>query len=211
MMKSENINRNEPFWFSEPNILFQYPYIQKLIPGANDSLSGKLNALTRFIIVFSLSTIVLFPERRIKLFITMCITLGSIIIFERHHKIVEKFEMQNPRERKTELEMNHVKSPGTRPTKSNPLMNVLTHEIKYNPKRKSAVSSNIVQKEIKDTIKSNLNENLFRDLNDEIDFENFQTKFNVMPNTSIPNAQDSFVKFCYKNTAYDKEKYIHAK
>lgn len=210
MMKCDNKNMNEPFWFNEPNILFQFPYIQKLIPDTNDSLSGKLNALTRFIILLSFTTIIFFPERRIKLLITMCITLGSIIIFERHNKIVEKFESLNIQNEGKNVN-TEMKTHGTRPTKSNPLMNVLPPEIKYNPKRESAVSSNIAQKEIKDNIKSNLNENLFRDLNDEIDFENFQRKFNVMPNTSIPNAQDSFIKFCYKNTAYDKEKYIQDK
>ena len=204
-MNSEIINRNEAFWFNEPDILFQYPYIQKLFPKMNDSLSGKLNALTRLITALSLGAVIFFPERRIKLLFTMFITLGSIIIFERHNKIVEKFETTNTTNNK-EIFVNN--SLGTRPTKSNPFMNIMPPDIKYNPKRNSAISSNNVQKEIKDNIKLNLNKNLFRDLNDEIDFENFQRKFNVMPNTSIPNAQDSFIKFCYKNTAYDKEKYV---
>jgi len=210
-MKNQNIHVStvsESFWFNEPSILFHYPYIQKLVPNSNDSLSGKLNALSRLIILISFATIIIFPEKKVKLLITLFITLGSIVIFERNNKIVEKFQTKVNTQPKAIVENNPIR---TQSTKSNPLMNVLTPEIKYNPKRGPAVSSKTTQQEIKNNIKSHFNSNLFRDLNDEIDFENFQRKFNVMPNTCIPNAQDSFIKFCYKNTAYDKEKYTHSK
>ena len=79
-------------------------------------------------------------------------------------------------------------------------MNVSLPEIKYNPKRKPAAPSfnPEVEKDInKKAGNVGIDPRLFKDLGDKLDFENSMRQFHSTPNTSIPNDQEAFAKFCY--------------
>lgn len=199
----------ENFWFSQPNVLFQSEYFRKIFPDETDTLAGKLNALTRLIILISFMNMIIFPQKRLKLLITCIIVLGGVIIFERN-LVKEGFTNSNTEQKC--FAMENPKMPKiqpvetTKPSKNNPFMNILPNEIKDNPKRQVADTDAYANNSIKHTIQSNLDSNLFKSLSDEIDYENFEKRFNVMPVTSILNAQESFINYCYNNTAYDKDK-----
>lgn len=198
----------ETFWFYQPNVLFQSEYFRKIFPEETDSLSGKLNALTRLIVLISCINMILFPYKRLKILVTCIIVLGGVILFERN---LVKEGFSNLKKQKCSSNENiddtkilPIKT--TKPTKHNPFMNILPNEIKDNPNRFIADTNAYTNNSIKHSIQSSLNPNLFKSLNDEIDYENFEKRFNVMPVTSIPNAQDNFINYCYNNTAYDKDK-----
>ena len=85
-------------------------------------------------------------------------------------------------------------------------MNVLMDEYKYNPKRPPAAPI------YNDQIKSQVNENaksensrLYKNLGDNIIYENSMRNFHTMPNTKIPNDQKEFALFCYGNMPSCKE------
>ena len=86
----------------------------------------------------------------------------------------------------------------TQPTKENPLMNVMPTD---QPKRNKAEDSYlpIVEKDINEKVKDNLDNNIFRDLGDEIELEHSMRQFYSTPNTTIPNDQKSFGNFLYGN------------
>lgn len=97
------------------------------------------------------------------------------------------------------------------PTKENPMMNVLMTDYKKRPHRPRAepafaptVRDKINQK-TKEQIEDHLEQKLFRDLGDEIDFDHSMRQFTTTANTKIPNDQMAFAQFCYGNMSSCKD------
>jgi site-specific DNA-cytosine methylase len=101
---------------------------------------------------------------------------------------------------------NILKNNYTVPTKKNPLMNIMMDDYKYNKDKKPAAPSyneNIL-KQINETAK-NPNSELYKNLGDNLKYENSMQNFYTMPNTKIPNDQEAFAKFCYGGMKSCKE------
>ena len=80
------------------------------------------------------------------------------------------------------------------PTRDNPFMNVLpTDNRKRNPACKSYNN-----KKIKKEIEKQFSVGLYKDVNSVYDNVNSQRMFFTNPNTTIPNDQESFAKWCYE-------------
>lgn len=167
---------SELFWYNKPQVLIEYPYIYNILPNNQASMTSQLNALSRFVILMYCIAMILMPNKKINVFVSLCITLGAIIIFERN-----KVQYREP------LCNKQVVSPIVAP-------------IKICKNNTSKNNSNIPKK-----IKSSVDSKLFRNLNDEIDHENFERNFNIMPDTSV-SAQNDFINYCFKNTASEKDK-----
>ena len=77
---------------------------------------------------------------------------------------------------------------------------------KYNPKRPPAapIYNDQIKKEVNENAK-NENKKLYRNLGDNILYENSMHNFYTMPNTKIPNNQKDFALFCYGNMPSCKE------
>ena len=80
-------------------------------------------------------------------------------------------------------------------------MNVLINEYTDNPTRKPAapVYNEDVHQQMNQKAKSKTDKRLFKNLGDNISFENSMRNFYAMPNTEIPNNQKDFALFCYGN------------
>jgi hypothetical protein len=96
----------------------------------------------------------------------------------------------------------------TEPTVTNPAMNVLLPEINENPKRSKAAPAfiPIIEADINEKTKQFVAENfkdpsidqrLFNDLGDNFSFDQSMHAWYPMPNTTIPNDQQSFAEYCY--------------
>ena len=103
-----------------------------------------------------------------------------------------------------------IKSNYTQPSVVNPSMNVLLTEINDDPNRKSAapafnpIVNNDINKKTKQFIAKNfddknIDERLFNDLGDNFEFDQSMRAWHPMPNTTIPNDQQSFAEFCFKD------------
>ena len=84
----------------------------------------------------------------------------------------------------------------TRPTASNPFMNVLVNEIKYNPTKPAAY-------DITDPKVSSMLDDVFRvqftsDPTDVFGKTQSQRQFVAMPSTTVPNDQGSFADWLYR-------------
>lgn len=206
------MNNKDVFWVSNPLTLFEINSLNDLWPNRQDSVNKKLNAVTRIIIVMNVIGLMIMSEKRARLLITTALTILVIVLYQRYDEqsqsnvdpqvIQESFD--NPEQ--------YLQTRGMykEPTVDNPYMNVQMGDINENPSTKPAAPAYnpIVKKEINDSVKSNLDSKLFKDLGDEIEFEVSQRQFYTTANSMVPNDQKGFANFCYGNLASDKENSI---
>ena len=201
---------SDTFWLSNPGILVDKNHITEIWPMGSLSYAGKLNALTRAIIV--LTILGYFFTRSTKLLVTTAVTLVIIAIIykiQRHKRIKRRVNKKALKEGFTNVN-NYEKHKGsfTKPTKNNPLMNVLLPQIQDNPERKMAAPAfnRKVEKEInKKAGNVGPDPRLFLDLGDSISFEQSMRNFYSTPNTKVCNDQTAFAKFCYGDMPSCKE------
>lgn len=190
-----------PFWLNNPNILFKSDELCKIWPSNDMSFEGKLNAMTRLVILLTLVGYLL--TKNSKIILSGIVTLGAIVLLFMIKK------NSNKKEGFTNNEIyNMIKSDYTEPTQLNPAMNVLLTEISDNPQRKEAAPAfnPIVDATINEKTKQfvsknfddpNIRERLFNDLGDNFTFEQSMRAWHPMPNTTIPNDQKAFTDYCY--------------
>jgi len=99
----------------------------------------------------------------------------------------------------------------TKPTKQNPIMNVMPTD---SPQRQPAEKAYLpdVEKKINDYVKENANthvdNNIFKDLGDEMELNHSMRQFYPTANTTIPNDQKSFGNFLYGDMQSNKENHF---
>lgn len=99
----------------------------------------------------------------------------------------------------------------TKPTKKNPLMNVIATDPPNRPAAEKAYLpevENKINNYVKENANNSVSNNLFRDLGDEMELNHSMRQFYPTANTTIPNDQKSFGNYCYGNMPSDKDKYI---
>ena len=185
-------------------VLFDKDEILEFWPSKKMTLTRKMNAITRTIVLLTLIGF-LFTQSA-KLLITSIITLVVLVILYKTQ--YEKKQLEGLKEsayregfegRNSDKFIDVFKDNFTTPTKKNPMMNVLMTDYGDNPSRKMAAPSynKRVAEQINDkSIKRN---KLYQDLGDNLAFEHQMRNFHSMPNTTIPNNQKGFAEFCYGN------------
>ena len=95
------------------------------------------------------------------------------------------------------------------PSMQNPFSNVLVTDWVDNPQRKSAPpnSNPVIRDEIlikakqmvenANSSQPDITDKLFKDVNEQLSFEQHLRQFNSNPVTTIPNNQSAFLDFCY--------------
>tara|TARA_B100001027_G_C16223459_1_gene310973 strand:+ start:225 stop:872 length:648 start_codon:yes stop_codon:yes gene_type:complete len=196
------------FWLNAPNVLLDRNHITEVFPDKNFSLAQKLNAITRLVIIMTILGYLF--TRSIKILVSAGITLVIIVIMfktKNQKEAFSEFKKEDLEQYKQAINTdNYIKQTFTTPTKKNPAMNVLMDEYKYNPKRPPAapIYNDQIKKEVNENAK-NKNKKLYRNLGDNILYENSMHNFYAMPNTKIPNNQKEFALFCYGNMPSCKE------
>lgn len=197
-----------PFWLNDITILFKKDKLFNVWISQNASLEEQFNAITR--LVLYLTTLGFLLTRNTKMIISALITLFIIVIAYRYQ--YNKYILQHTnnvlQEGFNSKEFyNVVKENYTTPTKQNPLMNVMPTDNLHNPKRNAAAPSfqSVVEEDINNKVKETLDPKLFRDLGDNLEFEQSMRNFHTMPNTKIPNDQKAFAEFCYGSMPSCKE------
>ena len=188
------------FWLENPNILLNKNYITEIWPKDNFDLARKLNAITRIIVLMGILGYYLTKSPFIPVSAIVSLIV-LVIIFKSKNKIInEGFAHEMDNNNSPNLK-EILKKEFTMPTQKNPVMNVLMNEYKDNPTRKPAapVYNEDVHQEMNQKAKSKTDKRLFKNLGDNISFENSMRNFYAMPNTEIPNNQKDFALFCYGN------------
>ena len=199
------------FWVDDPNILLNSEYIFEFYPTQTMSFNQQLNALSRTIIIITIISFLF--SRSISLLVISFITLLAIYY-------LYKSQMEEPKKEgfttpaKDFLTENVGVIPTDlfqEPTSNNPFSNVLVTDWVDNPQRKPAPpnSNPVVRDEILIQAKQmveNANSSqpdivnkLFKDVNEQLSFEQSMRQFHSNSVTTIPNNQEAFLDFCYGN------------
>lgn len=190
------------FWLNNPNILFKTGEISNIWPSDEMTFEEKLNAMTRLVIL--LTGIGFLITKKTKVALSGLVTLGAIILL-----YLIKKNKASAKEGYTSRDVyNIMQSEFTKPTTTNPAMNILLTEINDNPHRYEAMPSAnpLVEDDIntktKQFVSDNFNdekidERLFNDLGDNFTFDQSMRAWHPMPNTTIPNDQKAFTDYCY--------------
>ena len=226
--QNEGEPASPPFWFDNPNILFDKNYFFEFFPIEPMSYNQKLNAITRIIIILSIIGFVL--SRSIRILIISGITIFAIFLFHYYHE-KEKKKNENKKIVLDKIEnfdnpaMAYLKESGNAiptdvfdvPNPSNPFSNVLITDYDYNPNKKPAppAFNDNVNKDILTQAKQlvsdanpdqpDIADKLFKDLGEQYVFEQSLRPFHSNPSTTIPNDQQGFAEFCYGSMVSCKE------
>ena len=190
------------FWLNNPNILFKTGEISNIWPSNEMPFEGKLNAMSRLVIL--LTGIGFLITKKTKVALSGLVTLGAIILL-----YLIKKNKASTKEGYTNRDVyNVMNSEFTKPTTTNPVMNILLPEINDNPHRYEALpaANPLVEDDIntktKQFVSSNfkdekIDERLFNDLGDNFNFDQSMRAWHPMPNTTVPNDQKAFTDYCY--------------
>jgi len=196
---------NEPFWYSDPSILFSQTSWFKFVPTADMPVSTALNSVVRFSVYLSL---LLFAStmRPIYLLIiplVMIVTIALDRVFPNARKIVEGFGNGL-------VVSGYVGDMETRPSDDNPFMNPHLTDILDNPMLPPA--ADVTRKDIRDEVNQAFakTSNIYMDTGDIFQMVQSQRNFH----TVVTDDHAGLLKFLDKGKRTDKllsEGYVAAK
>ena len=116
------------FWLDNPSVLFKKDKLWNVWPSPTDSFAGKLNAITRLVMILTLLGYII--TRSVNILVTGIVTIVVIVILFKSQKQKTKISKKILKEGFTGPHLyNKVYRHFKQPTRQNPLMNVLLPEI----------------------------------------------------------------------------------
>ena len=195
---------NTSFWLDNPNVLLNKNHLTEIWPQDNFDLDRKLNAITRLILILAILGFLFTKSSYIIVSAAVSIVVLVMIHKSKSSSKLEGMSNLDVKINKEDFE-ELLNEEFTMPTKKNPFMNVLINE--YTNNQESKTAEPIYNEEVLDdaTKKSRTDEKLYKNLGDNLTFQNSLRNFYSTPNTNIPNNQKEFAEFCYGNMASCKE------
>ena len=195
----------EPFWFSEPSVLFSQGAWYKFVPTAHMPVSESLNAVVRFSVYLG---ILLFLSSMQPLYLAiiplvMGTTIALDVLFPQAKKIVETFGNGL-------VVSGYVGDMENRPSDDNPFMNPHLTDILDNPNLPPA--ADVTRKDIRDEVNAAFakTSNIYMDTTDVFQMVQAQRNFH----TVVTDDHAGLLKFMGKGQRTDKllsEGYVAAK
>jgi hypothetical protein len=170
--------------------------LTEIFPKQEFSSVRKLEAIIRFLIILTIFCFIL--TKRVQILFVGILTISIVYISYKIFRIKNKESFVSKKISKMA------------PASTNPLMNVLLTDYTDNPTRQEA------QKSWKPKVEEKINYNafnpgvyndsrMFKDLGENMEFEQSMRQFYTTASTTIPNKQDDFGQFCYGNMPSCKE------
>ena len=222
---SPHASKNIPFWGENPNVLFQQEYIFEFFPIETMTYNQKLNAVARTIILL---TIIGFAfSKSIRTLLISTVTMGAIFLMHFYHE-KEKDKVDSKKAGaegfegpgKAVFTNNNTPIPVdvfSKPDSSNPFSNVLVTDYAFNPNKKPAppafnknTNADILKQAKQFVSEANpdqpdIADKLFKDMGEQMVFEQSLRPFHSTASTTIPNDQGAFADFCYGSMISCKE------
>jgi hypothetical protein len=177
------------FWLDDPNILISS---FEIWPTNDMNETAKYNAITRLVICLTILGFIL--TKNIKLLLVCFVTLGIITFINKNNSTNESFLSHM-------VDANAHKNPFNNNTPTD--LSKPPAPLAYEPHIKEQIKTNV--KKIISTINPDIDKRLFRDIGDDINFEQSLNTFYTTASSQQPNDQAEFAKFCYSNLACDKD------
>lgn len=198
---------SDKIWIYEPTILLEKDSLTEILYNKEYSLERNINALTRLMGYLSLFSYVVTKNSKMLIYgiVGTFILVTLYFYMKTRRSNIKGVSLEEAFENPDYYDI--VKNNYTMPTTTNPIMNVTQNEYSDDPMRERAAPSYTKQvtDEINQNVKANLDPRLFKNIGDEIDFENSMRSFYTTANTTIPNDQKAFMEFCYGNMPSCKE------
>lgn len=196
---------NEPFWYSDPSILFSQTSWFKFVPTADMPVSTALNSVVRFSVYLSLLLFVstMRPIYLLIIPLVMIVTIALDRVFPNARRIVEGFGNGL-------VVSGYVGDMETRPSDDNPFMNPHLTDILDNPMLPPA--ADVTRKDIRDEVNEAFakTSNIYMDTGDIFQMVQSQRNFH----TVVTDDHAGLLKFLDKGKRTDKllsEGYVAAK
>ena len=216
------------FWSDNPNVLLNS---LEFYPLDTMTFAQKLNAITRSLLVLTLIAL-FFTQHPVRLlFISLMSMVGIWAMYEYYHgrstmdqEGMAGFDGSNGSNGYLDVSSppGHDRASASvptyqQPTPENPFGNVLVTDYEDNPHKLSAppashaVVQNLIQQNALQMVQEvnpgqpNIADKLFRDINEQLNFEQSMRPFHSNPATTIPNDQGAFAQFCYGDMISCKE------
>lgn len=182
----------EKIWFKDYKNLINENNVDKFFPSASMTFEEKMNSIMRLSIYFSLVLLIIKKDINV-FFVPLLAGVFTWFLYTGEQKKLKNEEYFLSR-------MNLYKDPRTsklcyKPTPNNPFMNILMSDYTQQPRRPQAC--NVTKGHVKKMAQEYFNRNLYRDVGDIYQKNASDRNFYTTPSTTIPNAQDDFVKFAY--------------
>lgn len=207
-----SLNTDVPFWSEDPNILFRS---LEFFPVDSMTYNQNLNAISRLVILFTVFGFLF--TRNTRLLFIGGITLVAIYILYTMNATKNKKQTEHFSNVVKELFHDDLPSASDtfmEPSSQNPFSNVLMPDYEYNPDKKPAppsyIGDTILEQAKKTVVELNpgqpdIADKLFRDLGEQLVFEQSLRPFYSNASTTIPNDQQAFAEFCYGSMISCKE------
>ena len=180
---------SDNFWFKDLSILFDKDRLTEFFPNNYMDHSEKLNAILRFSIYASILLITYY--RNGNLLIIPLFIAGLTLYIHKFSKLPKDGEKSQ------EIRLEELEKECRVPTKDNPFMNTMVHELNDGPKKPNC---SIEDEDVKEDIEKHFNHNLYKDVSDIYEKNNSQRMHYTMPSTTeYGNVGDSvsFAKWLY--------------
>jgi Family of unknown function (DUF5762) len=188
---SDSINQlhGDAIWYTNIRILYAQKRFLEFWPTRDMSYEERMNAIVRFVLY---ATVLVYAWNRSPKYLVFGLIV--IILMSLSYVWTPKRASRPDEETVVALEDHACQ----RPTVDNPFGNFLLTDYD-NPDRPPACPYD----EAKADIQDKFNTNLFRNTSDIYSTMASDRQFYSMPNTSIVNDQEAFMKFCYSGFKND--------
>jgi hypothetical protein len=225
-MSSNHQKKDIPFWSENPNILLNPAHITELFPSEDMAYSQKLNAITRLVFLLTVVVYLLTHTFRsivfgvLSLFAIYLVHYYHSLDKKKDAKKRDAFtglDGQNEKNspalkvlgKSADSVLVSPKEVFDNPSAENPFSNVLVTDITGNPNKKPAppayndhTNQSILAAAKEAVMNANpgqpdISDKLFKDLGEQMSFEQSMRQFYSTPSTQTPDDQQAFAEFCY--------------
>ena len=193
----------EPFWYSEPSILFSQDTWYKFVPQPSMPVRASLNAVVRFSVYLSVLLLLTSRDAWYLLLVPVVMTATVLLesVFPEAKTILGEGFASGP------VVSGYTGTETSMPTADNPFMNGLFTDYVDNPERVSAppdVTSAALDSSIREAFSKT--SDLFMDTSDTYGLMESSRNWVTQAATTIPNDLDGFQKFLNKDNVSRKGK-----
>ena len=208
-----------PFWTENPNILLNPAHLTEFFPSEDMSYNQKMNAITRMIIILTVAVYLVTNTFRSVAF--GALSVFAIYLVHYYHEsdkrdaftgLSGQTDKNSPALSALGKDVDSLGSPAEvfdNPTAENPFSNVLITDVTGNSHKKPAppahnkqTNQSILEAAKEAVINANpdqpnISDKLFKDLGEQLTFEQSMRQFYSTPSTQTPDDQQAFAEFCY--------------
>lgn len=196
-----------PFWYNQPNILYEKDNLFEIFPVKEYDMVRKLNAIMRFSIYYTV-IVYLYNRNTTILGVPLVVGLLTYFIFKNNSNVQKDSFMTRLKNDKPNIEdipPTESHNIGCQlPTKDNPFMNTPFFDVAADKELPTSCTS-YDNKGVQRKIEKEFDKGLYRNYTDIFGKENSQRQFFTVPGRDGIPDQGAFANWLYRTTSTCKE------